>query len=199
MSRFSGVVDAPWALVLNSVAVTQGSPVHGDESGTTPSIADLWAQSASQFWTRSGPSPFVATGTSNGLMQTAPISPASQNGKAIRAIKTRSGLTWGQLAQVFGVSRRAAHGWASGSRLSARNSEILARVEKVVAACELIGDPNATRTAILGSAEYQQLVVTSSIVVLRESSNPFDTYAVRHVTDRPTDSGGEGILLADLE
>ena len=46
----------------------------------------------------------------------------------IRFGHERSGLTWEQLGGLFGVSRRAVHNWASGSRLSAGNAEVLARV-----------------------------------------------------------------------
>jgi DNA-binding XRE family transcriptional regulator len=36
----------------------------------------------------------------------------------VRDIYDRSGLTWGELAQVFGVSRRAVHHWETGQRPS---------------------------------------------------------------------------------
>ena len=44
---------------------------------------------------------------------------------SIRSIYERSGLTWEQLARLFGVSRRAVHSWASGSRVSARHLEAI--------------------------------------------------------------------------
>jgi hypothetical protein len=61
---------------------------------------------------------------------TSPASPEtptfpSSSARLIRDLKSRSGLTWDQLAGVFGVSRRAAHGWASGARLNAQHSETL--------------------------------------------------------------------------
>lgn len=44
----------------------------------------------------------------------------------VRRLHQRSGLTWEQLAKVFGVSRRALHLWASGGRMNAHNHEVLA-------------------------------------------------------------------------
>jgi len=40
-------------------------------------------------------------------------------------LRRLSGLTWDSLAQLFGVSRRAAHFWASGKPMTAANEERL--------------------------------------------------------------------------
>jgi transcriptional regulator with XRE-family HTH domain len=53
-------------------------------------------------------------------------------GAAIRQLRDRSGLTWDQLARLFGVSRRAVHLWAAGGRMNSRNLEFLGLVERLV-------------------------------------------------------------------
>lgn len=47
-------------------------------------------------------------------------------------IREATGLTWDQIARVFGVSRRAVHNWVAGGRMTARNEEVLARLQAEV-------------------------------------------------------------------
>jgi len=47
---------------------------------------------------------------------------------AIMELRRFSGLTWEQLARLFGVERRSLHFWASGKPLSAENEERLRRI-----------------------------------------------------------------------
>ncbi len=49
-------------------------------------------------------------------------------GAAIAELRRLSGLTWEQLARLFGVSRRSLHFWASGKPLNATNGERLRRL-----------------------------------------------------------------------
>ncbi|MEU9824745.1 helix-turn-helix domain-containing protein [Micromonospora chersina] len=44
---------------------------------------------------------------------------------SLRHLRDMSGLTWDQIAKLFGVSRRAIHHWVNGGRMTARNSEVL--------------------------------------------------------------------------
>lgn len=46
----------------------------------------------------------------------------------LNQVHERSGLTWDQIARLFGVSRRAVHQWAAGGRLSSANREHLAEI-----------------------------------------------------------------------
>lgn len=48
-------------------------------------------------------------------------------------LKSSSGLTWDQLARVFGVSRRTVHLWANGGRINAANAEALREFAAIVA------------------------------------------------------------------
>jgi len=53
---------------------------------------------------------------------------ARSTGSAIMELRRRSGLTWEQLAELFGVARRSLHFWASGKPLNAVNEERLRRI-----------------------------------------------------------------------
>lgn len=50
----------------------------------------------------------------------------------IMELRRLSGMTWGQLAQLFGVTPRTLHFWASGKRLTASNEEKLHRVVAMI-------------------------------------------------------------------
>lgn len=54
--------------------------------------------------------------------------PAATAGEAIGEVRRLSGLTWEQLADLLGVSRRTLHFWASGKPVNAANEERLHRV-----------------------------------------------------------------------
>lgn len=79
----------------------------------------------------------------------------------VRELHTRSGLTWEQLAKLFGVSRRTLHFWASGGRMNAHNQELLTTL--VVRIEELPGSMPADKRAALlqpregGSSIYDEL------------------------------------------
>lgn len=66
----------------------------------------------------------------------------------IAELRRISGLTWDQLGQLFGVTRRSVHFWASGKPLNAANEERLFRALDVLRACNR-GDPRATRRALV--------------------------------------------------
>jgi len=63
-------------------------------------------------------------------------------------LRDSSGLTWDQIARLFGVSRRAVHHWASGDNMNSHNHELLSRLSAVVN-----GLPGAT-----GSEKKQELL-----------------------------------------
>jgi transcriptional regulator with XRE-family HTH domain len=57
--------------------------------------------------------------------------------ESVIRLRDLSGLTWDQLAKLFGVSRRAMHLWASGGRMNSYHAEllsgILARINRIPA------------------------------------------------------------------
>ena len=63
---------------------------------------------------------------------------------AVLEVRRRSGLTWEQLASLFGVDRRSVHLWASGRPMSAPNAERLNRLLAVLRRVDR-GAPSATR------------------------------------------------------
>ncbi|MFU8837507.1 MAG: hypothetical protein ACNA75_04320 [Thiohalomonadaceae bacterium] len=68
-------------------------------------------------------------------------------GHAVAEIRRLSGLTWEQLGELFGVSRRSAHFWASGKPLSAANEERLMQVLDIIRE-GYRGDARSTRAAL---------------------------------------------------
>lgn len=78
---------------------------------------------------------------------------------SVRTIYERSGLTWEQLARLFGVSRRAVHSWASGSRVSARHVEAI--FDLVGRISRRAGSPEEVRAWLMDSASgpsiYEQI------------------------------------------
>lgn len=81
--------------------------------------------------------------------------------RQVRRIHARSGLTWEQLARLFGVSRRAVHNWANGGRMTARHAEELTWLVRVIDT--LPGtDSNARRAQLFspgsdGTSMYERL------------------------------------------
>ena len=73
-------------------------------------------------------------------------------GRAVSELRRISGLTWEQLAGLFGVSRRSVHFWASGKPLNATNHERLMRVLDVVRYADR-GTARGTREALLAARE----------------------------------------------
>jgi transcriptional regulator with XRE-family HTH domain len=67
--------------------------------------------------------------------------------KAINKAHEDSGLTWEQLARIFGVSRRAVHMWANGARMNATNAELLMRLIGFLGQME--GGPDQRRATLL--------------------------------------------------
>ncbi len=63
---------------------------------------------------------------------------------AVLEVRRKSGLTWEQLASLFGVDRRSVHLWASGRPMNAAHAERLNRILAVLRRADR-GTPSATR------------------------------------------------------
>ena len=63
-----------------------------------------------------------------------------------------SGLTWDELGQLFGVSRRSVHFWASGRPMNADTERHLLKVLDIVQAADR-GDARSNRDALLAVSE----------------------------------------------
>jgi transcriptional regulator with XRE-family HTH domain len=81
----------------------------------------------------------------------------------ISDIRLHTGLTWEQVARLFGVSRRTVHLWASGSAMSSEHEEHLHRVFSAIESSGLF-EVHGSRAAILftagsgGSCPFDMLV-----------------------------------------
>jgi transcriptional regulator with XRE-family HTH domain len=93
----------------------------------------------------------VSRGTSAGLTVVAMINeapPTTSTDAAISEVRRLSGLTWEQLAELFGVSRRTLHFWASGKPMNATNEERLHHLLGLLRAVDR-GASDYTRAALL--------------------------------------------------
>jgi len=81
--------------------------------------------------------------------------------EAVSELRRISGLTWEQLGQLFAVSRRSVHFWASGKPLNAENEKRLLQVLDIVRTADR-GDARSTRSALLdvrdGTSAFDLLV-----------------------------------------
>ncbi len=72
--------------------------------------------------------------------------------QAISDLRRISGLTWEQLAQLFEVSRRSVHFWASGKSRNATNERRLLRPLDIVKDADR-GDARQNRIALFESSD----------------------------------------------
>jgi transcriptional regulator with XRE-family HTH domain len=98
--------------------------------------------------------PEVASGarTTQQTTSGARVTQPQRSGKAISEFRRLSGLTWDQLAGLFGVSRRSVHFWASGKAMTSANE---AHLQRLLAALKRIdrGSAGANRAALLAVHE----------------------------------------------
>ena len=88
----------------------------------------------------------------------APVPVAAQAGAAIGELRRLSGLTWAQLAHLFGVSRRSLHFWASGKSMTPSNEEHLQRILAVLRKVDR-GSASTNRTMLLSGGQNGTLPV----------------------------------------
>jgi DNA-binding transcriptional regulator YiaG len=81
----------------------------------------------------------------------ASIELATPAGPAIAEVRRLTGLTWDQLARLFGVSRRSLHFWASGKAMTPSNEEHLQRVLGVVRKIDR-GSAGANRAVLVSDS-----------------------------------------------
>jgi hypothetical protein len=90
------------------------------------------------------------------------VAPLEEEGTSVGAeifeIRRLSGLTWDELATVFGVSRRSLHHWANGKPISAANED---RVRRVLATLQRVdhGEAHRNRTLLMASCPDGGLVI----------------------------------------
>ena len=90
----------------------------------------------------------TASGPSRDAVATQVENETEATRQAVSELRRISGLTWKQLAGLFGVSRRSVHFWANGKPLNATNHQRLMRVLDVVRGADR-GTARSTRAALL--------------------------------------------------
>ena len=76
------------------------------------------------------------------------FAPAESTAEAILEIRRRSGLTWEEMSDLFDVSRRSIHHWASGKPVSARRERALRQALAAIRRLDR-GDQAGTRARLL--------------------------------------------------
>jgi DNA-binding transcriptional regulator YiaG len=99
-------------------------------------------------WTSSGASSALLQEAVRPIAVPSGLDPPPTTSALVLELRRLSGLTWDQLASVFGVDRRSVHFWAAGRPMNAANAEKLAAVLSLVRRMA-VGDPRATRTLLL--------------------------------------------------
>lgn len=155
MSTETSLFDEPWARSTTSFPSGFGAPVRAPLNVILVSGALAVSGTSSDEPNRVWQAPFVdaadATGSSLGW-EDAQATKLDSTRKAVSELRRISGFTWGQLGQLFEVSRRSVHFWASGKPLNADNEERLMLVLDVVRA-GYRGSARDTRAALLDSTE----------------------------------------------
>jgi DNA-binding transcriptional regulator YiaG len=102
---------------------------------------------------------------------------------ALDEIKRRSGLTWGQLARIFNVSRRTVHSWANGAAVRVGHIGLVTQLLERVR--EFDDQPSfKVRDRLLGLSVDQtnaKPLVTDESPILVGDNTPF----VHHLERRP--------------
>jgi len=130
-------------------------------------LVGLGTSSAAPAAADRGPSSgYSAMATNAGVVSVSP----EGAGAAIAEVRRLTGLTWEQLARVFGVSRRSLHLWASGKPMASANEERLQRVLATIRALDrgaastnrslllTIGDDAIVPLDLLAKGHYDELL-----------------------------------------
>ena len=74
--------------------------------------------------------------------------PSESTGEAVLKIRWRSGLTWEEIGDLFAVSRRSVHHWASGKPVSSKREQMIRRMLAAIRRLDQ-GGQTATRARLL--------------------------------------------------
>lgn len=91
--------------------------------------------------------------------------------QSVRRIHDRSGLTWDELAHLFGVTRRTLYNWSTGAQVSASHARTIAAISRELHSIES-GDSKLNRSRLLAPDE--------------DGSTIYSKIASRHRSERST-------------
>lgn len=117
--------------------------------------------------------------------------------ESLRSIQQRSGLDWGQLAEVLGVSRRTVHNWIGGATVNGENAKrITALYNALIQELRGVVPVNA-RSYLLSPAEdgtTRLSVISRHIRQEYKRTRPVvrahELLAYAPIVDTPTQTGG---------
>lgn len=123
-----------------------------EPSSLTGDVFFAWAVVGTSGWTAIDADRFdcvllLGPGTTSGWLHTAGPPPSQS---VVAELRSRTQLTWAQLARALGVQRRSLHFWARGERPSAANLERLMGILGIIRAIDR-GDPSETTAMLLES------------------------------------------------
>lgn len=112
---------------------------------TLSATANTYAQGSLALRTAIAPcSERTATGPTGQLLHL----PSESTAQAVMEIRRLSGLTWEELGDLFNVSRRSIHHWASGKSVTAKHERLIHRMVAAIRHLDR-GDQIATRALLL--------------------------------------------------
>ncbi|GAB1328387.1 hypothetical protein ACE1SV_27260 [Streptomyces sennicomposti] len=161
------------SLQFGSRTEATGSRVNGDLSKSvrmiSAAVLSFWGITGTASTAYAAPPrqeeiAYVSFQTGDGTAVTASPVLEGQIGTAaeVRMLRERSGLSWQQVARLFGVSRRAVHMWAAGGRMTDHHAALLGRHLAVVREHDR-GNAEATKQYLLAAnpgerSPYQLMV-----------------------------------------
>lgn len=112
---------------------------------------------------------------------------------ALLSLREQSGLTWEEIAQLIGVSRRTIHNWVNGSRVSSANTRALRQV------VEFVGENRAntaqeTRSRLLaprpdGGSPYEDLLRALRLGLNQPDATVNPSTRASAIQGKPVDTG----------
>lgn len=91
--------------------------------------------------------------------------------RSVRSMHQRSGLTWDELARIFGVTRRTLYNWSIGGQVSAANAQAIAEVIRSLHEIDS-GDPKITRSRLLAPTQNGATLYAKLLEQRRRTSHP---------------------------
>jgi DNA-binding transcriptional regulator YiaG len=150
----------------------------------------------------------------NSIVPSQPTSPIKTTQQTINELRKISGLTWDQLSQLFDVSRRSIHFWASGQQLSSKNEAKLNRILDTVRYISR-GSASLNRSLLMGIAgngkshlellrtgEYQQVKdsISQSALFANSTGNTLSKLKATQTTkEKPSTLPNPGDLVDALQ